>query len=425
MKLFNGVVFRVVSSLILFGLLLTALQMFISFFVIKNLHGRLVNDLLKTEVASYLYQYKHDKNAALPHSKYIRTFRNFSDIPESMQSVIKSLDYGIYTPEDLHAMRPIHAAVVKLPDSDIPFYMFFDGRSFKQDHQKYISPKFSIFIIFLFLIIPGTLAGLYTSNRILSPIKDLIGKIKDLDPEKLPDQLSDKGYHNEIGVLTKTLEKTMSRIKQFIIREKEFTRDASHELRTPLTVIQGAVEIIEAQPDSEKNSLTQRALKRIKRSVSEMNTTIETFLFLAREDFDTNETCDVSVVLIAALEQNKHLLNGKSVKINRNIKALPVIKAPHSVMLIVINNIIRNAFSYTYEGVVTVTVTDEFIEITDTGVGIKTDRIEDVTKPYIKGIESEGFGIGLTIVERLCSRFNWKLDIKSVRSLGTTVRLVW
>ncbi len=37
----------------------------------------------------------------------------------------------------------------------------------------------------------------------------------------------------------------MNRIKAFIRREKEFTRDASHELRTPLTVVKGAAEIID------------------------------------------------------------------------------------------------------------------------------------------------------------------------------------
>jgi len=192
--------------------------------------------------------------------------------------------------------------------------MFFDGKTFRNDHKKTVNPKYAIGIEFMILLIPGILLGIYVSKKIMSPIKNLVFKIKELDPDDLPDHFSGEKSYNEIGVLTKTLEQTMSRIKQFIDREKEFTRDASHELRTPLTVVKGAVEIIEAQPDSEKNDLTQRALRRIKRSVKEMETTIETFLFLARENMDKKEICDISVAIDSALDQNQHLLEGKGSK---------------------------------------------------------------------------------------------------------------
>jgi len=93
------------------------------------------------------------------------------------------------------------------------------------------------------------------------------------------------------------------------------------------------------------------------------------------------------------------------------------------VLFIVLNNIIRNAYNFTYEGCISIIVDQDYVEISDTGVGIEADKIQDVTKPHIKGSESQGFGIGLTIVKRLCDRFNWRLHIESMKFKGTKVRL--
>ena len=50
------------------------------------------------------------------------------------------------------------------------------------------------------------------------PMVRLMEIITTLNPEKIPDQLSGREYTNEIGVLTHTIENTMNRIKEFIVR---------------------------------------------------------------------------------------------------------------------------------------------------------------------------------------------------------------
>ncbi|GKT30193.1 HAMP domain-containing histidine kinase, partial [Aduncisulcus paluster] len=69
----------------------------------------------------------------------------------------------------------------------------------------------------------------------------------------------------------------------FIKREKDFTRDVSHELRTPLSVIKGALELIRLSHSS-KSPEMQKPLGRIERSVKDMEETIETLLWIAREE---------------------------------------------------------------------------------------------------------------------------------------------
>jgi signal transduction histidine kinase len=44
---------------------------------------------------------------------------------------------------------------------------------------------------------------------------------------------------------------------------------------------------------------------------------------------------------------------------------------------------------------------------------------------HIKEATSQGFGLGLSIVSRLCKRFGWQLTIESEPGKGTRTRILW
>jgi signal transduction histidine kinase len=97
------------------------------------------------------------------------------------------------------------------------------------------------------------------------------------------------------------------------------------------------------------------------------------------------------------------------------------------VLSILIGNLIRNAFSYTDEGRVTVHVGDGFVRIEDSGIGIPKQEVESVFKPFHQGHAKRrgGFGVGLTIVRRLSERFNWPVHIESQPEIGTRVTVTF
>jgi signal transduction histidine kinase len=226
-------------------------------------------------------------------------------------------------------------------------------------------------------------------------------------------------------MLTRTIETTMNRINAFIQREKQFTRDASHELRTPLTIVKGAVEIMEQQPELDGNPLLKNPLKRISRSVRDMETTIETFLWLAREENGTEEPCRVEPVVRKAIEDNHYLIENKDIRLHLDVFHDKTVRAREEVLYIAVTNLIRNAYHFTSRGSVTITLDEAHIGIQDTGMGIEADKLDSVTQTHIKGEESQGFGLGLSIVSRLCRRFGWQLAIESQAGKGTRVRILW
>ncbi|XXF80140.1 HAMP domain-containing sensor histidine kinase [Myxococcaceae bacterium GXIMD 01537] len=81
---------------------------------------------------------------------------------------------------------------------------------------------------------------------------------------------------------------------------------------------------------------------------------------------------------------------------------------------VMLGNRIKNALAYTNQGRIVFHIEPEGWSISDTGAGF--GRIEP---------EHTGFGIGLSLVERLARRFNWSLSISSVEPHGTKVRLTW
>ena len=62
-------------------------------------------------------------------------------------------------------------------------------------------------------------------------------------------QLPEARGHDELALLSRTLNELLERIGALLDRERAFLDDASHELRTPLTVLRGELELALEDPD--------------------------------------------------------------------------------------------------------------------------------------------------------------------------------
>ena len=424
MKFYQSIRFRIVAGILLFGALLVILNMGIIFFVMGNSMSKIIANLIDTEVDTFLYKYEKDRATPLPHSKYIDVFAGVDAVPEKLREQVKNLSPGIHTIEGRDKGPPKYVGVMELAGKDVPYFMFFHGREFFEENEL-LNPEEILMISLALLLIPGGVIGYITSRMLLKPLTSLTEQIKGLTPDNIPARFLQKHAGNELGMLTRTIETAMNRINAFIQREKQFTRDASHELRTPLTIVKGAVEIMEQQPEPEANPLLKKPLKRISRSVRDMETTIETFLWLAREEGGTEEPCRVAPVAEKAVSNNRYLIENKDIALSMDLLYDKAVRVKEEILYIVVTNLLRNAFQFTSKGSVTLTIDHTHMEIRDTGMGIEPDKLDSVTQSHIKGEKSQGFGLGLSIVSRLCKRFGWRLDIESEAKKGTRVRIYW
>jgi signal transduction histidine kinase len=386
--------------------------------------SEMIYHLIDTEVVRFKYQYEKDQTTPLPHSNYISTYKCGDALPDQLKERVKDLTPGVHALYPPKSRLPIHVGVIVLPNQESPYYLIFNRNDFFKENTP-LHPRYLILIALSLLLILGAIIGYVTSRILYAPVVKLMDQIRGLNPETIPVRLSEARSPNEIGMLTKTIETAMTRINSFIQREKQFTRDASHELRTPLTIVGGAVEIMEQQPEVENNPLLFKPLKRISQSVKDMQATIETFLWLAREENLSNNTCKVALAVQKAVDANRHLIADKDVALQVDILTDKSLQVKEEILYISIINLIRNACQHTDTGTIRIVVDQDHITITDTGVGIDSNQLSNITKPHIKGEKSNGFGLGLSIVERLCHRFGWELEIKSRPGKGTQVSILW
>jgi signal transduction histidine kinase len=151
------------------------------------------------------------------------------------------------------------------------------------------------------------------------------------------------------------------------------------------------------------------------------------FLLLARET-ETGLPLDavcVNDVILEEMERAKSLTSEKDVRGEVRSTHRVYVDAPEKVVSILLGNLLRNAFSYTDAGQVTVDIGERLVRIRDTGVGIASDRVEEMFRPFVRGEGNRrsGHGVGLTIVRRLSERFGWPIRIESEPGKGTTVEI--
>ena len=105
-----------------------------------------------------------------------------------------------------------------------------------------------------------------------------------------------------------------------------------------------------------------------------------------------------------------------------------VVNSDPNLLAEVIQNFVSNAIRYTDKGSVSLgcTVTDGscIISVTDTGIGIAHDQLNDIFREFHQckapGASKEGFGLGLAIVKRLSDLLELRLDVESDVGKGST-----
>jgi len=270
------------------------------------------------------------------------------------------------------------------------------------------------------------------SQRALSPIVQLAHRLETVDFNaagrvELDLEPLRSGMDDEVGAMIDAVEHFTERLNAAIERERIFTRDAGHELRTPVAVFKGSLDLLEHNGDRPEPD--RQALTRMRKTVEDMESLLETLLLLAREEelATPAEPILVNGVVSSQLDTHRFLAErgGNQTKLREQAELR--LRVPQKVLEIVLSNLIRNALSYTSQGEVTVTVTDHSVRVTDTGIGMNGAELANAFEPFYRAEPSrtviKGHGLGLSIVRRLARQFGWTLQTESQPNEGTSVEV--
>lgn len=417
----NGIyqkLIRVFILQMLFISVITALGVYIAALIVEKV---MIKAALEGEARHYWALVEQNPKHPTPNTDnlmaYLAPHGDYSQVPDVLRAV---------PPGFRRVTMDEHTPIVYVEDkSNDRLFLVFDEQSVGK-----LSFYFGVVPLSLALMVIYASAWVVyrLSRRTLSPLVSLAQTMRQFDvnrhaPESLQLQAyTQAGVNDEVRILADSLQEFTERLKRQLQREREFTHDVSHELRTPLAVIRGALELLQKQP---LTPLQQRAVERMEVTSRDMVSLIETLLLLARETKPTKESTPVVVneVVKLLLDQINQTHNqDQHVVLSLEEKQVLTVLAPNQTVAIILGNLIRNACNYTQMGQVIVSIEEQRVVISDTGMGMNQDELVKAQQPFERlQTQVQGYGLGLDIVRRLCERYGWQLILNSEVGQGTQV----
>ena len=399
----------------------------ISFATVLGVYGAsavlkdvLIQRALASEAGHYWKRLERDPQAALPDTYNMRGYLVPGGAPDAaLPAHLRPLQVGY------HSLSKLEGGALVYVSDGPPGRLYLE---FNQSQVDALAMFFGAVPLVVVLVVIYVIAWITyrVSRRAVSPVIWLSNVVQHWDPKRpdvaalAPERLPGD-VEGEVRVLAAALHDFATRIESFVERERDFTRDASHELRTPLTVIRMASELLGT--DGELQPHAARSVSRIQGAARDMEALIESFLILAREG-DTGlpqEDFPVLDVVEDEIEKARPLLDDKPVELILDAPQPFALHASPRVLSVMLGNLLRNACHYTERGRITLRVAAGRIEVEDSGIGMSAEELERAFDPFYRaGARRDGGqGVGLTIVRRLSTRFDWPVELHSEPGRGT------
>lgn len=274
---------------------------------------------------------------------------------------------------------------------------------------------FIVLIIgFLLSVLLSLALGRLLARRVMAPVIRLAKQVRhrdrliDVAPPLHPEYAAD-----EVGELALSFDQTLGRLRETLSREKLFTSDVSHELRTPLMVLGSSCELLLTNPSLDARSSAQ--VNRIARASNEMRQLVETFLMLARKqpEAGTESACSLKAVADALVDVWGRLIREKGLEFIYDAQQAGPAIYNLTFLQSVMGNLLRNAWHYTDQGFVRLTLGAHSFVVEDSGIGIPEEQRHAMFQPFVRGDEGrgEGLGLGLSLVQRICDQQQWQVQL--------------
>lgn len=411
---------RVALTLAVFGAVVSLILATAIYLVSHDLERRLIDDTLNAELDDLVERRRRNPESLPERTATIRAYVVSPDgkvghVPRE----VAALDIGQH--QLLLGDTPYRAAVRAIGAQR--YVVLYDVSALRRRERGFVLLLGGSVLL---ITVVSALSGRSLATRVIAPVTELVQRAADLRPEAPLQPLAGQFPWIEVQKLAADIDDYLARLHAFIERERLFTGDVSHELRTPLAVIAGATELLYA--DETLDERNQARVARIGRAVAEMTEMIGALLALAREQETTSPgaaSSDVPTVVNELADRYRALFRSKPVELVVEIVDRPKLQVDRAVLSMVLGNLLRNALSFTSAGQVTVRVEHDMIEVRDTGSGIDDVDVAALFQPYVRGADSEGAGLGLSLVQRLCERHGWQVSLANLPDGGTVARLVF
>lgn len=204
-----------------------------------------------------------------------------------------------------------------------------------------------------------------------------------------------------------------------------FIKDTTHEINTPISAILMSVESLERKNNFEEI----KALKRVKIAALTLSHLYSdlTFLNFSQAYEAKKDWIFLKDLIKERMEYFKIFLEQKNINLELILENNGKIYANKEQFFKMFDNLINNAIKYNVKnGHIKIMLLERRLIIEDSGCGIAKENLANIFERYSRFNENQGgFGIGLSLVDKICKEHNISVKVESELKKGTKFTLTW
>lgn len=234
-------------------------------------------------------------------------------------------------------------------------------------------------------------------------------------------------YEKETEKLIERQNQSIQQNAELIASRKKAVHTIIHELRSPLTAIIGYAGMIEKENDTDK---TGTYIQSIRQSSDRMRDMLCTLLSFFRLDNGKEEVkispCRISAITHVLETEFMPIAMNKGISLTITNHAEAVILTDKDRILQIGNNLLSNAVKFTERGKISLTTDYDNdilkIIVEDTGTGMTEEEQQRVFGAFERlsnAATKDGFGLGLSIVQRIVAMLGGTIRLESEKGQGS------
>lgn len=291
----------------------------------------------------------------------------------------------------------------------------------------------TLFFAFVASVLIITVVGRFLSSKALKPVSNLVDNVNKITASNLHQTVDEGNGKDELAELAITFNQMLKRLEYSFGAQKLFVYNISHELRTPLAAMIGELDLALSKDRSVEDykqviDLSLADAKKINRLINGM-------LDLAKASYDQSE------VSFKELRLDEILLDAsRQVMDNNSSFTVPLsfdqeieddqyitIKGNEYLLTTAFANLMENGckFSEKKQCKVRISYSNQktIISFVDEGIGIPAEDIDNIFTPFYRGSNrqyAEGYGIGLSLCQKIVELHSGSITVNSASNRGTT-----
>ncbi|NOW99056.1 HAMP domain-containing sensor histidine kinase [Mucilaginibacter sp. SG564] len=275
--------------------------------------------------------------------------------------------------------------------------------------QKYLIEVITIITLVLLagLLLVLFIINKYMLNGLWKPFQLTLKEIKQFNIADVDQFKGKPSKVTEFAELNEAIREMSLRVTYDYLNLKQFTENASHEMMTPLAVVTTKLDTLIQDETLSAGQLEQ--ITDIYGSINKSTRLNQSLLLLAKLEnklITDNESINLKTVLSEKMLQFQELMQTKYLSFEHNLQPKQLLASKYLVDIL-LNNLFSNAIRHNNTGgVVIIELHGEQLSIKNTGANYSLNE-QLIFERFQKGKESQGTGLGLTLVKNICQHYGY------------------